>query len=207
MLVSHPRREVPLDPGHVHGRVLLLVVLQLDGALQARLLGLSGVLPPGVHHHAEHQQAGADPVVPGQVHGQQGPETFPEGPENRDGADPLRSRSVERGNRGRRLLLGVARTLGALGFARLRFVALHYGIKKEKPLNLTRALLSYCESGLLKARYTDFKLTPPSHPRRRPPTESHLLLTGFKRGFLVVVSCGSFHRLVPAPVSSACPVI
>lgn len=88
-VVSYPRREVSPDFGWFHGRVLLLVVQQLDSRPQTLFLRLSSMFPSRVYHHAAHQQAGADSIVPGQIDGEQGAQTFPEGPQHSHGADPF----------------------------------------------------------------------------------------------------------------------
>ncbi|TNN81341.1 hypothetical protein EYF80_008397 [Liparis tanakae] len=118
------------------GRVCVVNVFGGEGlranpqnGIGACLLGFSGMFPSRVDHHPEHQQAGADPVVPGQVDGQQGAQTFPKRPEHRDRTDAFGLGTVRpRGAQG--FLLRVP---GDLGFARLRFVAFHPVFSSPRP--------------------------------------------------------------------------
>lgn len=138
-LMSHPCGKLSLDFGHFPGCVLLLVTVQLNRRSPAFLLSFSGMFPTCIDHHAAHQQAGADPVVTGQVDGQQSSQTFPERPEDGDSADPLRFVLLSLG-RTRCILLGdvAVWTLGFLRVTRLGFFALHSGL-----LKLRHTLLSY----------------------------------------------------------------
>ena len=88
--MSYPWRQITFTSHHISYGELPLVLQEVHGRLQPHHFLQPGVFPSHVDQQAEQHQHDAAAPVPRQVHGQQGAQPLPEGPQHCHGALPGR---------------------------------------------------------------------------------------------------------------------